>query len=244
MLPIERKPPMSDQIRRLLRQRIEDGAYSPENRLPSEEQLARQLQVSRATVRTALAALASEGLLIRRQGDGTYINTGRIQVRTHIDTLWEFTRLIEESGRKSSIQPLALQHRPATPSEARGLRLASDDPVVSLVRLFYADQRPVIYSLNTIPQAHLCIEPDESQMRQPIFEIMEQHCQQTISYAVADLSAILAEEEIAGILHVSPGAPLLKFEEIFYDRLDQPLVYTTNFYNDKLLRLKIVRSKS
>jgi len=244
MLPIQRKPSISDQVRHLLRQHIEEGAYAPENRLPSEEQLARELRVSRATVRTALAALASEGLLIRRQGDGTYVNTGRIQVQTHIDTLWEFTRLIEESGRKPSIQPLALEHRPATSAEAWGLHLAPGDPVVSLVRLFYADQQPVIYSMNTLSQAHLCLEPDESQMHLPIFEILEQHCHQSIAYAVADLSAILASEEIAAILHVAPAAALLLFEEVFYDRLGQPLVYATNFYNDKLLRLKIVRSKS
>jgi GntR family transcriptional regulator len=244
MLPIERKPTISDQVRQLLRQRIEQGLYAPENRLPSEEQLARQLRVSRATVRTALASLESEGLLIRRQGDGTYVNTGRIQVQTHIDTLWEFTRLIEESGRQSSIQPLALEHRPANPDEARNLRLDQGEAVVALVRVFNADQQPVIYSTNIIAQAQLCIEPDQSQLHLPIFEILEQNCQKSISYAVADLSAILAGDEIAQILHVAPGVALLHFEEVFYDRLGQPLVYATNFYNDKLLRLKVVRAKN
>lgn len=244
MSAIERKPPIADQVRQWLRQRLQEGAYAPENRLPSEEQLSRELQVSRATVRTALASLAAEGLLIRRQGDGTYVNTGRIQVQTRIDTLWEFTRLIEESGRKSSIQPLAVEHRPATPAEARGLHLAPGDPVVALVRVFYADQQPVIYSTNTLSQARLCVDPDESELHLPIFELLEQHCRQVIDYAVADLSAVLAGEEIAAILHVAPGAALLQFEEIFYDRQGQPLVYATNFYNDKLLRLKVVRSKS
>lgn len=244
MLPIERKPSISDQVRQLLRQQIGEGAYAPENRLPSEEQLARDLRVSRATVRTALAGLASEGLLIRRQGDGTYVNTGRIQVETRMDTLWEFTRLIEKSGRKPSIQPLALERRPATLDEARGLHITPGDPVVSLVRLFHADQQPVIYSVDTLPQAHVCVEPDESHIHLPIFEFLEQYCNESIAYAVADLSAIVAGGDIAALLHVAPGTALLQFEEVFYDRLGQPLVYATNYYNDKLLRLKIVRSKS
>lgn len=242
MLPIERKPSISEQVRQLIRQQIEDGVYAPENRLPSEERLAHDLHVSRATVRTAMAALATEGLLMRRQGDGTYVNTGRIQVQTHMETLWEFTRLIEDSGRKSSIQPLALERRPATPEEARGLHIASGDPVLSLVRLFLADQQPVIYSRDTLAQALLCVEPDESQMHLPIFEILEKFCQHSISYAVADLSAVQVGEEHAGLLHVTPGMALLFFVEVFYDRLGQPLVYANNFYNDKLLRLKIIHS--
>ncbi|MFM8320888.1 MAG: GntR family transcriptional regulator [Chloroflexota bacterium] len=230
-------------MRQIIRQRIEDGAYAPENRLPSEEQLAHDLQVSRATVRSALAALASEGLVIRRQGNGTFVNTGRIQVQTHMDSLWEFTRLIEDSGRKPSIRPLALERRPATADEARGLHIAPGEAVISLVRLFNADQHPVIYSRDTLPQALLCVEPDESNMQLTIFELLLQYCQQSISYAVADLSAVQAGEEIAALLHVAPDTPLLHFVEVFYDRLGRPLVYGENSYNDKLLRLKIVHSK-
>jgi GntR family transcriptional regulator len=244
MPPIERKPPIADQVRLLIRQRIQEGVYAPENRLPSEENLSRELQVSRATLRTALASLAAEGLLIRRQGDGTYINSGRIQVQTRIDTLWEFTRLIEESGRKPTIQPLALEYRPASPAEARGLHLPPGAPVAALVRIFYADQQPVIYSTNTLARALLCVELQESELHRSIFEIVEGHCGHSIAYAVADISAILASQEIAGLLHVAPGAALLRFEEVFYDQLGQPLVYTMNFYNDKLLRLKVVRSKN
>lgn len=244
MPPIKRQPPIADQVRQLLRQRIQEGIYAPENRLPSEEQLSRELQVSRATLRTALASLATEGLLVRRQGDGTYINTGRIQVQTRIDTLWEFTRLIEDSGRKPSIQPIALQRRPATTDEARGLHLPLNEPVACLLRLFCADQHPVIYSANTLPLARLCAEPEPGDLHLPIFEFIEQYCRVTIAYALADISAVLADKHTGEMLYVSPGTPLLLFNEVFYDRMDQPLVYATNFYNDKLLRLKVVRSKS
>lgn len=245
MMPsIERKPPISDQVRKLLRERIDAGDYAPENRLPAEEQLARELHVSRSTIRTALASLAAEGLLIRRQGDGTYINSGRIQVQTRIETLWEFTRMIEESGRRPSIQALALDYRLPTAAEARSLHLAPGETVAALVRVFYADQQPVIYSTNTLPQARLCFEPSQADLQRSIFEFIADHCEQTLTYAVADLSAVLADEKIAAILNVPPGAALLQFEEVFYDRIGHPLVHTTNYYNDKLLRLKIVRSKS
>lgn len=243
-MALERNPPISDQVRRLLWQRIQEGAYSPENRLPSEEHLARELAVSRATVRTALAALAADGLLSRRQGDGTYVNTGLIEVQTRIDTMWEFTRLIEASGRQPAITPLAVEHRAPTSAEARGLRIPLEEPVVSLVRLFLADQQPVVYSINTVRQALMCREPSETDLHLPIFELLEQYCQQVIAYAIADLSAILPDELVGQQLRVPPNTPLIRFEEVFYDRNNHPLVFAMNFYNDKLLRLKIARSKS
>lgn len=241
---IERNPPISDQVRRLLRERITAGDYAPENRLPAEEQIARELRVSRATVRTALASLAAEGLLIRRQGDGTYVNTGRIQVHTRVETLWEFTRLIEDSGRQPSILPLSVENRPPTSTEARSLHLTPGDEVAAFIRVFNADDKPVIYSINTLPRLRLKTLPTSEELQKPIFEIVAKHCEQSIAYAVADLSAVLAGDEIAPILHMNPGAALLLFEEVFYDRLGQPLVHATNYYNDKLLRLKIMRSSS
>lgn len=241
---LERTPPIADQVRRLIRQRIQEGAYAPENRLPSEEQLARELGISRATVRTALAGLAAEGLLIRRQGDGTYVNSGLIEVQTRIDTLWEFTRLIQASGRKPTIQPLAVDQREATPAEARGLHLPPRAPVFSVVRLFMADSQPVVYSTNTVPQEILCQEPTAADLQLPIFELLEKYCQRVIAYAVADLSAVLPEKVVSEILNISLNTPLIRFEEVFYDRNNIPLVYALNYYNDKLLRLRVARAKT
>jgi len=241
---LERTPPIADQVRRLLRQRIHEGAYSPENRLPSEEQLAHEFGVSRATVRSALAGLAAEGLLIRRQGDGTYVNSGLIELQTRIDTLWEFTRLIQASGRKPAIHPLLVEQREATPAEARGLHLSPAAPVFSAVRLFLADAQPVVYSINTIPLEILCRQPTASDLQLPIFELLEKYCQKVITYAVADLSAVLPEKVVSDILNIPRGTPLIRFEEVFYDRSNHPLVYALNYYNDKQLRLKVARAKT
>lgn len=245
---IERKVPITEQVRAILRQRIQDGEYVAEGRLPSEEQLAREFGVSRATVRTSLTALTAEGLLIRRQGDGTYVNrealtSNPIEVITRIESIWEFTHLIEESGRKASIQVLSCDERLATSYEAQALHLPSEEPVLSLERLFCADGQPVIRSSNVLSRALVCQEIDPLAAQLPIFEYLERYCNQSIAYAVADLSAQVADEITATLLNVPPGTALLQFEEIFFNQHGQPLVFALNLYNDKLLRLRVLRSQ-
>ncbi len=106
MALIERQKPIAEQVRDLLKDRILAKKYAADTRLPSEEALARELAVSRATIRTALTLLAADGLIVRRQGSGTFVTKNVIELQTRFNGLWEFTRLIESSGRAPAIQVL------------------------------------------------------------------------------------------------------------------------------------------
>ena len=85
---IQRPRSIAKQMKELLRERILQREFEPSGRLPSETQLAAEFSVSRATVRTALAALAAEGLIVRRHGDGTYVNQRVLEVTTRLDSVW------------------------------------------------------------------------------------------------------------------------------------------------------------
>ena len=65
---------IAEQVEELLRGRIRDGTYAPGSRMPSESELSDEFGVSRATVRTVLAKLAVNGLILRKQGDGGWWN--------------------------------------------------------------------------------------------------------------------------------------------------------------------------
>ncbi|MDX9863592.1 MAG: GntR family transcriptional regulator [Anaerolineaceae bacterium] len=81
---IKRRQPITEQVISLLRGRIRSREYG-DGRLPSESELALEMEVSRATIRTALSRLEAEGLVNRRQGDGTYVNQRIRDVKNHID---------------------------------------------------------------------------------------------------------------------------------------------------------------
>jgi GntR family transcriptional regulator len=241
MAIIERQKPISEQVRDLLRERIKRREYAVDQRLPSEEALSSELDVSRATIRTALATLAAEGLVIRRQGDGTYINKHVIEINTRFEGVWEFTQLIENSGRVPTIQVLHNSLRPADGHETDVLGLPQDGNVLALERLFLADNTPVIYSINVIPQTIIKTPYPQDALKLPILRFLDQYCGQQYAYAVADISASIADEALDRILHVGVEKPLLCFEEVFYNYEGTPVVCATNHYNDKMLRLRVLR---
>ena len=180
-MTIERPHSLVDQVRAVLRQRIHDHVYPPGGRLPAESELARELGVSRATIRTVLTKFAAEGLILRKQGDGTYVNERIREVDTRYGGLWDFSRLIGANGYAAAIEPLSIEQRAPTPAEAAALGLPAAQPVVALVRLFLADDRPVIYAPNVIAAARLKTPLDEIDARLPIHQLLRRYARAAIA---------------------------------------------------------------
>jgi len=239
---INRPKPIAVQVKEALQDRILNKEFQPDGRLPSEAELASEYKVSRATVRTALSTLAAEGLITRRQGDGTYVNKRVIEVNTRLDSIWEFTEMIEASGRKASVDVLEAVQRPASPREASNLNIQVQDDVLSLKRVFLADDRPLILSTNVIPYNLICTEFTPDMLKMSIIKFLDRVCNQEFAYAIADISAAGATDDIAQLFQIAKNSPLLRLEESFFNRSGQPLIYAVNFYDDKTLRLRVVRS--
>jgi GntR family transcriptional regulator len=240
---IERPKPIAEQVEIILRGKIRDGEFPPGSRLPSESDLASQFGVSRATVRTVLTTLEAERLITRRQGDGTYINKRVMEINTRMGDEWDFKYMIEDSGRTPQIKPIRVEIRAATSLEQDALEINQGDRVLSILRLFLADNQPVIFSLNIIP-ATFCKKSEPYDVTQPIRKILFEYCEQEIAYSTSDLSAALPPPEVVEALSLSADKPLLKFTDLFFNNKDQPLVFGLNYYNDKVLRLRVARSWS
>lgn len=241
-MTIVRPVPIADQVGVLLRGRIRDGTYPPGGRLPSETELCRDLGVSRATVRTVLAKLAAEGLILRKQGDGTYVNQ-HIQLSTiHLGGLWEFGRLIERSGYQPAVKPLSITERSPNGEETKILNLADDENVLALERLFFANGDPAILAYNSIPCRLLDPGAGPYDGSLNIQEILWRYCHRKIAYAISDVRSVMASKKILETLSLQEASPLLKIQIIFYDRDNQPLVCGHSYFNDTLLRLRLVQA--
>jgi DNA-binding GntR family transcriptional regulator len=241
-MPIKRPKPIVEQVDQELRQRIRNRVYPPGGRLPSETELAQTLGVSRATVRTVLAKLAAEGLIVRKQGDGTYVNVRIRDIDARYGGVWDFSRLIASNGFRPKITLLSLEYRSAAPHEARALALPADADVLALVRLFYADEQPVIHTTNIIP-AHLlkkAIDPTAGE--QPIHLILNTYTQEAITYAISDIEATLPHTDLNTLLHGESDHPLLKLIETFYNKHNQPLVFGLSYYDYAVIRLRLVQA--
>ena len=233
---------LANQVEDLLRGRIREGVYAPGSRIPSESELSEELGVSRATVRTVLAKLAVNGLILRKQGDGTYVNARVEKISAHLGNVWDFICLIESNGFSPSIQFISSELRAATEKEAQMLAIEPDEQLLSLRRLFYADDTPAILTHNIFPLALLRVPVDEVDGSLHIRDILHHYFRQDIGCVITDIQAKKAGEEVGTLLNASPENAMLALDVSFYSKDSVLLSLGTNFFDDTLLRLSLVQA--
>jgi len=241
-MQITRPTPIVEQVDSLLRDRIRAEYYLPGGRLPSETELAEELGVSRATIRTVLARMAVEGLILRKQGDGTYVNQHIRAINTHSGGMWDFTRLIASSGYQPTIREISLSIRPADDQEAEILSVEAGDPLLSIVRLFSADGRPAILAKNVIPGYLLKVSPDQVDGRLQIGDLLARCCHQKIAYTLTDISSMTTTPDAIELLNLPAGSSLLVLQVTFFNRNNHPIVHGRSYFNDSLLQLRLVQA--
>jgi GntR family transcriptional regulator len=234
--------PIADQVEDLLRGRIREGAYAPGSRMPSESELSEELGVSRATVRTALAKLAVKGLILRKQGDGTYVNARVEKISAHLGNVWDFICLIESNGFSPSIQFISKEIRLAAAREAEILFITPGTQVLSLRRLFFADDIPAILTHNIFPLSLLRVPVDEVDGGLHIRDILQNYFHQEIAFIITDIHASLPGEEIGTLLKTSPDKVMLALDVSFYSKDNVLLSLGTNHFNDSVLSLSLVQA--
>src|SRR5215217_5662481 len=133
-----------------LRARIDRGEFPAGARLPSEPELAAELQVSRATLREALRAMESEGLLRRRQGSGTFV-AERPRMANSLDMNFGVTDAIRAAGMTAGIAHARHWVEPAPAGEAALLELEPGQDVLVVERVRTAEGKPVVLSRDLVP---------------------------------------------------------------------------------------------
>jgi GntR family transcriptional regulator len=235
---------IAEQVEELLRGRIRDGIYAPGSRMPSESELAEEFGVSRATLRTVLAKLSVNGLILRKQGDGTYVNIKVQEINAHQGYLWEFVRIIETNGYKPTIKSLAVEKKTATEDESAVLAVEPGDELLSLTRLFYADERPVILAKNVVPAVFLREPMEQIDGQLHISEILKRYCHQNIAFAITDIHSVLVDQEACCFPGKEAGQTVLSLKVMFYSKQNLPLALGTNYLDDEVLRLSLVQAWS
>jgi GntR family transcriptional regulator len=128
------------QIADALRGQISSGDLQANDKLPNEDELSHQFTASRGTVREAIRLLVEEGLLRREQGRGTFVNPLR---RSGMFTLTSFDEEMLRLNRMPSTRLLTAEVIPAPEAAAEKLGIPAGDPVIHIVQLKLADNRPV-----------------------------------------------------------------------------------------------------
>jgi GntR family transcriptional regulator len=201
------------QVRESIREQITSGMLKPGEKLPPEEELANQMGASRMTIRRGILDLIDEGVLYRRRGVGTFVAHRHID-RDH-NRLAGYMESAAEEGFVPGIQVLVREIVGAKLMVARALNLRENEPVVRVRTLRLADGEPLAIHDEHVPyRLHPDILDASIETRQ-LWELLSDHGY-PVKRAVQRVEARVADEEIAQLLGIEEGAPILyKLRTVF-----------------------------
>ena len=215
--------PLYQQLQRALRQAINQRVLSPEDALPAERDLAEEFSVSRITVRKALDGLVNEGLLIRRQGAGTFVAA---RVEKSFSKLSSFSEDMAARGRTAHSVWLSRSRGAVTPDESMAMGLSPGTAVYRFNRIRYADGVTMALEFSTVP-AYALASADEVQTS--LYEALEQTGHRPVR-ALQRLRAVLFTQEQADLLGVKAKDAGLLIERRGFLADGQAVELTQSFY--------------
>ena len=203
--------PLYQQIKALMTRDLQAGVWRPGEAIPSETELAARFKVSQGTVRKAIDELATDNLLVRRQGKGTFVATHAEQT-----TRYRFLRLAADDGSGRELQRRLLECRRVRASldVARALELKSGDPVVFVRRMLLSERKPVVLDDIWLP-GRLFKELTAERLASyegPMYALFEAAFGVQMIRAEEKIRAVAANAASAALLEVPVGSPLLSVE--------------------------------
>lgn len=179
--------------------------------IPSERSLVKRLEVSRVTVRQAIADLVETGALERVHGKGTYVTGPQVDSRLHLTS---FSREMRDRGLQPATVVLAADEVPADEEVAYALRIRPGRPVVRVERLRTADGTPMAYEVGHYPAA---LFPGLLQRELgALYDVFANEYGVVVTSGEQTVRAEAADAQLARTLGIAKRAPLLVQERVTY----------------------------
>ncbi len=232
------------QIKQTIRTWILNKEFRAGEKIPSENQLAEKFDVSRLTVRQALAQLAQEGILTSKRGEGTFV-TRNEQFLTSLGL--EFTGFMDDLFyhiSKSTTKSVSLSRVPAPKPIREKLDLGGNpEEVIQIKRVRFWEEKPFAFTVNYLPLPIGGKIRKKDLLKKPLLQIIEEDLGIRFMEAFQTIEASFADAEVSERLGLNPGSPILLVERTMYAKKRKPVEVTQSSYRGDLYKY-IVRLKN
>ena len=195
--------------------RIRVGDWPPGSRLPPERDLCRLLDVSRSTLRLALAELEEAGLITRHQGRGTFVTRPRIE--TDATSYFTIGASLRAQGSAVRTKVLGIEALEAGRSVATELGLLPGDQVIHLERLRIVDGSPLLLEASYLPLAPFPDLPEHDLVGRSLYDILREEYDCEVVAATETLEPVILTPRESGLLGVGRHAPALLIRRLGTD---------------------------
>lgn len=227
-----------------LLEEIEKAKHSETKKLPTEKELSEKLNISRVTLRSALAELELEGKLLRQQGKGTFVNPNILNMKIDISRMKAYGEIITNMGYKLHID-VQTPELVDTPIEIKKNGAFNNEQVYKCSRIFYADGSFCALCVDYLPYDF----HEESEKIKNYPESIFRYLYKTHGIKLDSGNTTLEvvdSREIFNIINKKiylPTNSLLLIKGMEYDQHFNPILYTNEYINTSIIKLSTIRRR-
>ena len=224
--------PLYVQLEQVIKSKIMTGELPPGERIPTEKELAQTYQVSSITARQAVLNLVQEGLLLRKQGKGTYVQESVANVKNimTLNVRGGLNDVVPEGLTKQKVEVLGMQLLASPKRVSQALALGGSREVMQIRRRRIDNGVIVSYVKNYLPAEIGSQISKEDLLSLTMLQILRGKVGLPLERGVQYIEAVIADYEIASALSISIASPVLYLETIIFAEGDKPVDFVQTFY--------------
>jgi GntR family transcriptional regulator len=203
------------------------SSMPPGSPIPTERSLAAEFDVSRTTVRQALAELTVEGRLLRVQGKGTFAAEPKVAQRLQLSS---YTEDMRAQGREPSSKLLEISEDPADVELARLLAIRAGAKVLRMHRLRLADNEPMAIETTHLPLSRFRGLRRYVSSGGSLYQVLRERFGVEMGHAEETIETALASPEEAELLGADVGLPMLLLSRHSFDSTGNPVEWVRSVY--------------
>lgn len=213
----------------------------PGERLLTEPELAKQLNVSRATLREAMRTFETQGLIYRRQGSGTFVIHPSQVIDTGLEVLESIETLSKRIGLDVSMGDLKIEHCPASEEVAKALSIQHSDKIFNVSRVIHAEGRPVAFLIDILPEDLLTTEELEAGFTGSVLDLLLKRGTPSLVSSRCEVNAVQAKVDVAKALRIQRGDVLLRFIAYLYTTNGRVVDYSLSYFLPGYFNFHVIR---
>lgn len=237
--------PLYEKVLKSMQDKIRTGEWHAGEMIPREVDLCTMYDVSRSTIRMAMARLVDAGALTRVKGMGTYV-TGKQKLESSTLFITSFAQELESRGMETCTELLTFCTVPAQKEINEALHLPAGERLLKITRLRYArehfEKGPLVFTTSYFAAPFFDMMQDADLEKTPLYQVLLERGFTRRTFE-KNLTARALSDRESHMVGVATGALAIEISSVSWDQNNRPLEYSCSLYpidkNEFALKIRI-----